>query len=553
MIQLSFFLQLLCNGAMLYLFYEIVRRENKAALRWLHLILALTGLAWINLEFPGKLPGGEETELVYEVLRPGVMAALPLLAGLLLQRGRDPLYLFRRKILLRLALPLFGMALLTSSFLFFPVTGGGRGGSVSPSPLFLLLSYGTLLLALTRGEMLYLGNSLTRLLSLPLFRRSSNLEEVNVLLKLLAEGVNPPFRLQEGRLRFQDEEGNHQLTHLLFTPSLVEPRHIRAEALLPEPPLPAELMEYLYSSSVVPEQKIYESTLYGEAADRNERYLARFFGEGLLCFSRRLFRLLQAVERYSHADSPVIFCGEPGTGRAKLARAMHSYRGGGELVEISCLSLNLPSIVSEIDLFVRRQEQPPVGLLLRDVDYLEKDHYPVLMPLFARFSGTRHVYFTADTDLFHTESMPRSLFYSLKYNLLSTIPLRERPEDIFYQLFYYSRKFARQLGREAPHLGDGFLAEAFSYSWPANTLELERVVMKFLLEREGPVMESLGELLGENQNSGQSPSPLEESERRVILKYLAKNGFHKNKTSRELGITINTLNSKIEKYGIQFS
>ncbi|MDH5656442.1 MAG: helix-turn-helix domain-containing protein, partial [Spirochaetia bacterium] len=53
-------------------------------------------------------------------------------------------------------------------------------------------------------------------------------------------------------------------------------------------------------------------------------------------------------------------------------------------------------------------------------------------------------------------------------------------------------------------------------------------------------------MLSENS----SLSPLEESEKIVISRYLKKNHFNKSKTKRELKITINTLNAKIKRYGI---
>lgn len=46
-------------------------------------------------------------------------------------------------------------------------------------------------------------------------------------------------------------------------------------------------------------------------------------------------------------------------------------------------------------------------------------------------------------------------------------------------------------------------------------------------------------------------SPLEEEEKKVITKYLLKNNFNKNRTRKDLRITVNTLNAKIDKYGIK--
>lgn len=46
-------------------------------------------------------------------------------------------------------------------------------------------------------------------------------------------------------------------------------------------------------------------------------------------------------------------------------------------------------------------------------------------------------------------------------------------------------------------------------------------------------------------------SPLEEGEKKTITEYLLKNNFNKNRTRKELRITVNTLVAKIDKYGIR--
>jgi DNA-binding NtrC family response regulator len=89
------------------------------------------------------------------------------------------------------------------------------------------------------------------------------------------------------------------------------------------------------------------------------------------------------------------------------------------------------------------------------------------------------------------------------------------------------------------------------YSWPGNSIELENVIRKALLDNKPPVLENISfQKHPEMIESNGDLSPLEASEQFVIFNQLQKNNYNKNKTSRELKITINTLNAKINRYGI---
>lgn len=78
-------------------------------------------------------------------------------------------------------------------------------------------------------------------------------------------------------------------------------------------------------------------------------------------------------------------------------------------------------------------------------------------------------------------------------------------------------------------------------------------IAKYLPESMQDALNADGvtKLLAADMASKSNLTPLEISEKRVIMHYLAKNKYNKNKTRKELDITVNTLNSKILKYKIQ--
>lgn len=60
----------------------------------------------------------------------------------------------------------------------------------------------------------------------------------------------------------------------------------------------------------------------------------------------------------------------------------------------------------------------------------------------------------------------------------------------------------------------------------------------------------LYEAVPEREKTGEKLTPLEYAQKKVIVRQLLLNKWNKNRTKNDLGITINTLNAKIEKYGL---
>ncbi len=126
-------------------------------------------------------------------------------------------------------------------------------------------------------------------------------------------------------------------------------------------------------------------------------------------------------------------------------------------------------------------------------------------------------------------------------DITKTIPIRwlEGIIDSLKQL--EQDNFGLALGlqkmlREKPHGLDGKIAEYL----PASMREdLNAYAVQNLL---APELEQQTNL-----------SPLEIAEKRVIAHYLAKNHYNKNRTRKELAITVNTLNAKIRKYKLRLS
>jgi len=260
--------------------------------------------------------------------------------------------------------------------------------------------------------------------------------------------------------------------------------------------------------------------------------------------------LARAVDRLAGTALPVLVEGEPGTGRAVLARTVHEasprgrrplvvHRPGAALRPALAQAAGSSLLVAEVaDLAAGEQAEllerlrseagPSVRLLARtarDVDALARAGF-LLEPLVARL---------------------RVLAQRLP-------PLRAEPAAIVPLL---RRLLARAgVGAERLEVADAELADLAARGWPGNAAELDGCAR--LLARwaeDGPV--TPGHVARYLAAGGAAPGPaggtLEAIERDAIAARLAACGWHQGRTAASLGIDRKTLYRKVRRYGLHGS
>jgi NtrC-family two-component system response regulator AlgB len=220
-------------------------------------------------------------------------------------------------------------------------------------------------------------------------------------------------------------------------------------------------------------------------------------------------KAIELARQVAPSNSTVLLCGEIGTGKGRLARAIHAWspRAHAPFAAVSCDTTSADELDAELFGLTRRDVSPPVDvpgrvelcrggtLVLHDVAQTPPSLQPKLLRLLADKEFERHEDFKprgADVRIIGATSqdpdeavkrrrLRQELLLMLDVVRIDLPPLRNRPEDIRMlarrYLAYFSRENHRAIG--------GFTTEASNalrkYPWPGNTRELRNLIERAVI------------------------------------------------------------------------
>lgn len=292
------------------------------------------------------------------------------------------------------------------------------------------------------------------------------------------------------------------------------------------------------------------------AVEKNIRDHRETYGVTMCAMSRAMFKQLSIATEYAAGNQWYVIEGESGTGKATLARAIHNYRlKPHELIEVSCQNANMDALTKRIEAIASLVQggKTKRGILIRNLDFVPLNMVSVFSPLFNLDQEKAFLYITSAPDyLRNLEDASEALFHKLNQVRIEVPPLRRREEDLFHLIVYFTVEYATAMNINFTHISQSFMANARSLAWQGNIVELKNTIQREVLNNLPPILDTLH--LTDSlalAAPGEVLTPLERAERKVILDFLRKNNFNKNRTRTELNITVNTLNAKIRKYGIE--
>lgn len=305
--------------------------------------------------------------------------------------------------------------------------------------------------------------------------------------------------------------------------------------------------------------------------------------------------LIEAARHYASFDVPVLLAGEAGTGKARLARAIH-YGSLRSDKGFHALNLaGLPEDLAFVELFGAKRGVLPGGvgkiglaqkadrgtLFVEGVEHASASLQLALGRLVAEGSftpvGGQEVMTTnlrliagAGLDLARRVAdgaLRPDLYYALSVAELTVPPLRARRGDVALLAQHFLAELAAAHGKAAHGFTPAALEFLESYDWPGNLSELRNEVTRMLIFAQGPMLGaeliSRAILQAPPGESGADRSAaevlvadgtlkdrVELIEMRILRETLTRHRWNKSRAAAELGLSRVGLRAKLDRYGI---
>jgi DNA-binding NtrC family response regulator len=293
--------------------------------------------------------------------------------------------------------------------------------------------------------------------------------------------------------------------------------------------------------------------------------------------------IMNIVQRIGPADANVLITGENGTGKEVIARSLHaiSARAAKPLVSVNAGALAEGLFESELfghvrgaftdaktdrvgrfeladggTLFLDEIANVPLNLQPKLLRVLETGEFERVGSSKTRKVNVRVLSATnADVRADMTEGKFRQdLMFRLNTVEIHLPPLRDRREDIAPLAEHFLRQLCERYRRERMIFTPQALEALRQHSWPGNVRELDHVIERAVLMSATNTVTAM-DLALQTTPAAQISARLEEmsledAERLLIQKALARFEGNANRAAEALGLSRSALYRRLQKYGL---
>lgn len=310
--------------------------------------------------------------------------------------------------------------------------------------------------------------------------------------------------------------------------------------------------------------------------------------------SKGIKLILEKAKVIGHTDSTILITGESGTGKGLLAKKIHEFDKiyKGPFVCVDCSSIvptlfeselfghvkgaftgAITSKIGKIELaqggtlFLDEIGNIPLDLQAKLLKIVEEKEFSPVGSLKVIKANVRII--TATNKILKEEvkkgTFREDLYYRLNVVHFHLPPLRERKEDIPILSTYFLDYFCEKYNKPKKNLSQKVVNLFFEYSWPGNVRELKHLIERLVIFSKNKEINEKDLLLaGFEMNSLEEPNekegldfisldedilPLDEIEKRYILKVLDKLKWNRSEAAKKLGIDRKTIRDKLKKWG----
>ena len=315
--------------------------------------------------------------------------------------------------------------------------------------------------------------------------------------------------------------------------------------------------------------------------------------------SPKMREVFDLIPLMAHTEASVLITGETGTGKDKVAEAIHqrSSRAAKPFIKINCGALPESPLESELFGYVKGaftgavKDKPGMFRLAQGGTLFLTEIGDMPLPLqvkllsvlddreFFPLGGEKKI--KVDVRIIAATHRPlkqrvaagefrEDLYYRLNVLHLHLPPLRERETDTRFLLNHFLRLFAERTGNSAKTFSDESLALLMDYAFPGNTRELRNIVEycvnicqsrrievehlpKYLFSRLSPVAPPAPAALEPETRTMQSPASGKDwlaIEKDLIIETLTQTRGNRTKAAEILGWGRTTLWRKLKTHGL---
>lgn len=308
--------------------------------------------------------------------------------------------------------------------------------------------------------------------------------------------------------------------------------------------------------------------------------------------SSKMQKIYSLIMRVAPLKTNVLLCGETGTGKKLVAKAIHfnSPRKDKPLITIDCSEIPETLIESELfghlrgsftgavanktgllkiadggTLFLDEIANIPLSVQAKLLRFLEEQKFRPVGAVVDEIVDVRIIAATNKDleSLVKKGEFRQDLYYRLNVVKIDLPPLRERKEDIPLLVKHFVSLYAKELGKDIKKVDPNTLKILRDYDYPGNVRELENIIEHAVaLEMTDTIMPtSLPEHLTQSifQTAKKVSLPqeglnlndyLKQIELNLITEALSRTGGNKTEAAKLLGISFPSLRYRMEKLGI---
>ncbi|HPW68029.1 MAG: PEP-CTERM-box response regulator transcription factor [Deltaproteobacteria bacterium] len=331
---------------------------------------------------------------------------------------------------------------------------------------------------------------------------------------------------------------------------------------------------------IVLKRACYLSRLEQHVTELEEAVTGKTPIEGMIATSKPMMELFERAGRVARTGYPVLIQGQSGTGKERLARAIHQMgdRSDRPLVIVDCGAI--PENLLESELF-GHEKGSFTGAHARQIGKLERAQHGTVvldeigeLPLtlqvkllrflqegtIERIGGKEPIRVDARiiavTNVDLARAVKDGLFREDLYYRLNVVPLyvpalKERSEDIPVLAKHFLDTYSQEIGPKFKGFSPAAMDAITRYDWPGNVREMQNRIRRGVVMAEGDRIEPRDIDLDSTGGEAKSLREIrDEVEATAISLALARNNYNITRAATDLDVSRPTLHDLIKKHDI---